>query len=253
MIWILFYYNSLPDMPTGCKLFLPDLLHRDFFKCRPHNTGHYKYPKFETLSYDEGCHCREVNNFLNRSDAEKYVVFYTRHINLKGGLRNKIVGYFKIGNPLLFEWSTAGELVRTVPNTKVHENITQRCKRKNKLLRGFEASEYVLLPKHECKPINYRSRGVPVSWGKSCIKNDIDRILNRLIKIQRQRYIRVSIKYQEETKKIMDLLKTTNGREKLISICKRCDVKIKCYYWGKNSEQVQRKKLEQLYEGKSKC
>lgn len=252
MNWILFYYNSLPDMPEGCKLFSNDLLHRDFFKCNPHNTGHYKYPKFETLSYDEGCHCRDVNNFLNKSDTEKYVVFYTRHINLKGGSKNKIVGYFKIGNPLLFEWSTAGGLVGTEPNTKAHKNITQRCKRKNnRLLRGFKASEYVLLPKHKCIPIDYRSRGVPVSWGKSFIKNDIDKILSRLI-IHRQLYIRFASKYQEETEKIMDLLKTTNEREKLIHTCQNCNVKLKCY-WGKNSEQAQRKTLEELYKGKSKC
>ena len=117
MIWILFYYNSLPDVPEGCRLFSNDVMHRDFFKCNPSNTGHYQYPKFETLSYDEGCHRREVNNFLNKNESEKYVVFYTRHTTLSGERRNKIIGYFKVGK--IFE----------------------------KRSRGFLASESILLPR----------------------------------------------------------------------------------------------------------
>lgn len=252
MIWILFYYNSLPDMPEGCSLFSPDLLHRDFFKCNPYNTGHYKYPKFETLSYDEGCHCKEVNNFLNKSDTEKYAVFYTRHTmqdkNLKGKKsENKIVGYFKVGKTFSFEWSKAGQLLS---NTEAHKNIIQRCKRKNnKLLRGFEASEYVLLSKEKCIPINYNSRGVPVSWGHSKIKN---RVKESLLELKNKLTKNIATKYQEKTNRIMELFKTADGREELIGTCQTCNVKIECY-WGKKSEQTQRETLEKLYAGKSKC
>ena len=35
MIWTLFYYNSLPDMPEGCSLFSLKVMHRDFFMCNP--------------------------------------------------------------------------------------------------------------------------------------------------------------------------------------------------------------------------
>lgn len=97
MIWILFYYNSLPEMPAECALFSREIMHRDFFKCNPTNTGHHTYPKFETLSYDEGCHPREVKDFLAKNEPDKYVVFYTRHTALSRKTRNKIVGYFKVG------------------------------------------------------------------------------------------------------------------------------------------------------------
>ena len=92
MIWILFYYNSLPDVPKGCRFFTDKVVNRDFFRCNPTNTGHYQYPKFETFSYDDGCHGKEVRNFLKKDDPEKYVLLYTRNKQ-----KNRIVGYFKVG------------------------------------------------------------------------------------------------------------------------------------------------------------
>ena len=118
-------------------------MHRDFIKCNPTNTGHYEYPKFETLSYDEGCHKWEVPRYLNRKDIEKYVVFYTRHTDTSRRSESKVVGYFKVGNEDHFTWKLG-------------------CTK-----RGFYSSESVLLPKDHCIPIDYSSRGVPVSWGNN--------------------------------------------------------------------------------------
>ncbi|MEN6616864.1 MAG: hypothetical protein ABFD12_09940 [Syntrophorhabdus sp.] len=57
----------------------------------------YRASYIPTLSYDEGCHPREVKDFLAKNEPDKYVVFYTRHTALSGKTRNKIVGYFKVG------------------------------------------------------------------------------------------------------------------------------------------------------------
>jgi len=218
MIWILFYYNSLPDMPKECCLFSNDVMHRDLFKCNPTNTGHYQYPKFETLSYDEGCHFREVNTFLKKNDPDKYVIFYTRHTSLLE-MKNKIVGYFKVG--------------RQFENPK-----------------GFFASESVLLPKCECIEINYCARGVPVSWGNSPIKNKVDRILNILKTTKRA--ANITNKYKEETKMLMKRLRTASGRKEIIDICEKCGIKSQCY-WGKKTKQFKENTLEKLYGGNRIC
>ncbi|BBB33357.1 hypothetical protein TTHT_1903 [Thermotomaculum hydrothermale] len=224
MIWILFYYNSLPDMPNGCCLFSKEVMHRDFFMCNPTNTGHYEYPKFETLSYDDGCHCREVRNFLKNSKPtkyKKYVIFYTRHTNISGDSKNKIIGYFKVGN------------------TFQYPRI------------GFSASESVLLPKDKCIDIDYKARGVPVSWGDSSIKNDMDRILNNL-KSKINSHENISKKYQKETQKIMQMLTTKSGRCRINKICNECPVKQNCF-WGKKSTGFRIKQLEYLYGGSRGC
>lgn len=217
MIWILFYYNSLPDVPEGCRLFSNDVMYRDFFKCNPTNTGHYQYPKFETLSYDEGCHRIEVNNFLKKNELEKYVVFYTRHTTLSRDKKNKVIGYFKVGK--IFE----------------------------KPKKGFFASESVLLPKHNCIGINYSSRGVPVSWGNSSIKNKIGNILYRLRKNQSSD---ISGKYQRETKNIMKRLQSLSGRKQIIDICEKCTVRNQCYCGAEINKED---KLYKLYKGNTKC
>ena len=219
MIWILFYYNSLPDAPEGCRLFSNAVMHRDFFKCNPTNTGHYQYPKFETLSYDEGCHRREVNNFLNKNESEKYVAFYTRYTTLSGEGKNKIIGYFKVGEK--FE----------KPN------------------RGFLASESILLPKDKCIEINYNSRGVPVSWGNSSVRNDVDRILSMLIT---KPTTDITDKYKKETKMIMDRLLTVSGRKEIIDTCEKCEVKAQCY-WGRKTKRFKEYTLKKLYGGNRVC
>lgn len=218
MIWILFYYNSLPDMPEGCLLFSNDMMHRDFFKCNPTNTDHYQYPKFETLSYDEGCHCREVNRFLERHDPDKYVVFYTRHTSRQEEKKNKIVGYFKVG--------------------KQFENP-----------RGFSASESVLLPKNKCIGIPYSGRGVPVSWGNSSIKNYVAEKLKTLIT---NPPANIEKGYKEETKRIMDILNTKSGKKKIIEICETCEVKSQCY-WGRKTRQHKEYQLKELYGENRSC
>jgi uracil-DNA glycosylase len=209
MIWILFYYNSLPDMPEGCRLFSPEIMHRDFFQCNPTNTGHHAYPKFESLSYDEGCHRREVRAFLKKSDPDKYGIFYTRHTPLSGARKNKVVGYFKVGSRL--------------PGPKV----------------GFRASEAVLLPRAQCKEIGYDKRGVPVSWGRSEYRDEIDKILREL---QRKTRDNLAGKYQEETAKVMKKLSTAAGRRQLIKNCEQCSVRSSCY-WGRKRN----KDLNKLY------
>ena len=219
MIWVLFYYNSLPDMPEGCSLFSNDIMHRDFFKCNPTNTGHYQYPKFETLSYDAGCHCRQVVRFLQKEDCNKYVMFYTRHTALKGSSINKIVGYFKVGE----------------------EFESPR--------KGFRASESVLLPKNKCIKINYTSRGVPVSWGKSSIKNEINEILHNL---KTEQFTNISDRYQKETEKITDRLQTSSMREEIITICEECKFRNKCY-WGKKTKTAKKKTLNELYGNVKTC
>lgn len=206
-------------MPDGCSLFSPEVMHRDFFMCNPTNTGHYQYPRFETLSYDEGCHCKEVKNFLKKAAAEKYVVFYTRNTNLAGSVKNKIIGFFKVG----------------------------RCFDSPK--KGFFSSENVLLPKDQSIGINYSSKGVPVSWGYSSVKNEIYRILSSLKANNR---IDISSKYQAETQKIMKCLQTSAGRKQIIDICENCNVKKQCY-WGRRSKQYKEDKLNKLYGKKTSC
>lgn len=215
----MFYYNSLPDMPAGCTIFSPEIMHRDLFMCNPTNTGHYQYPRFETLSYDEGCHCREVKNFVNKADPEKYVVFYTRNTDLAGTKKNKVIGFFKVG----------------------------RCIAPPK--KGFFSSESILLPKGQSIGINFSSRGVPVSWGNSSVKNDINGILNSL---KTNSGIDISAKYKAETHKIMKCLQTQQGRRQIINTCENCKVKMQCY-WGKQPTQYKEDKLNKLYGKKSSC
>lgn len=218
MIWTLFYYNSLPEMPVECPLFSNEVLHRDFLKCNPTNTGHYTYPKFETLSYDIGCHPREVKNFLAKTEPDKYVVFYTRHTLLTGERRNKIVGYFKVGN--------------IIENPK-----------------GFVASESVLLPKDKCIEIDYSSRGVPVSWGNSSVKNDVE---NALISLINDRTADISYRYKKETRKIMSRLLTTSGRKRTTEMCEKCSGKARCY-WGGKASSLREETLERLYGDQKEC
>jgi len=213
MNWILFYYNSLPDMPEGCSLFSSDIMHRDLLMCNPKNTGHYKYPRFEDFSYDEGCHRREVNTILNKRESEIYVIFYTRNVDLSKNSRNKIVGYFKVG----------------------------QCFQTPK--RGFFSADTVLLPKNRSIPIDYSSIGVPVSWGKSTVKPEIDRILPGLINMKE---FDISLRYQKETQNIMKMLKSPSGRKRLIDNCEECTVQRQCY-WGKKPKQSKKNKLHELY------
>jgi len=228
-VWILFYYNSLPDLPAGCPYFSKEIMHRDFIKCNPKNTGHYEYPKFETLSYDEGCHHCEVNRYLDRSDHEKYVVFYTRHIISSRDSENKVVGYFKVGKEDHFHWKQGR------PPT-----------------RGFHSSESVLLPKSLCKPIDYTSRGIPVSWGSSSIKSKINYILSHLISIKNNSVLNIYEKYQTETNEIMDLLLTQSGRETIYNNCLyNCPFKHNCFF----SKKLKNEKLQyvqNLYENYTK-
>lgn len=224
MMWMLFYYNSLPDMPKGCRLFSNDVMHRDFFKCNPTNTNHYEYPKFETLSYDMGCHCREVERLLERDDPDKYVIFYTRHTSLDGKQthRNKVVGYFKVG---------------------------KQFKRPKK---GFYASERVLLPKNKCIEINYKSRGVLSSRGKSDkIHKKISVLLNNL---RKKRSLDISCKYKKETKKIMNKLHTLMGEKEIIKSCEECESQKLCF-WGRKMARHNNpvEYLKRLYMGRHAC
>jgi len=214
MIWILFYYNSLPDFPKKCLFFFDDVMYRDFFMCNPTNTLHYEYPKFETLSYDDGCHYKEVRNFLEKIDSEKYVLFYTRHNG-----SNKVVGYFKVGKPF--------------SNGKT----------------GFKSSETVLLTKDRCIEIRYESRGVPVSWGNSDIKPRIDKILKQLISDRKND---ISDQYKVSTKKIMDLLNSPTGQNNMITQCEKCSYKNECN-WGRYTKEKKIKRLTELYGNSEKC
>lgn len=218
MEWILFYYNSLPDLPSACPFFSSQLMHRDFLMCNPSNTGHHEYPKFETLSYDEGCHPREVRSFLNRPDSEKYVIFYTRHTNSNGDRINKVIGYFKVG-----------------------QLINRPC--------GFVASDAVLLPKGQAIPIHYASRGVPTSWGSSGVKDEVNRILGRLMSLAERD---VSAKYQSESKSVMEMLLSKPGRKKIRETCESCGYRSSCY-WGSKSFATRDGVLRKLYEGKKPC
>lgn len=213
MVWTLFYYNSLPDFPKECPYILDDVMYRDFFKCNPTNTGHYEYPKFETLSYDDGCHGKRVRDFLNINDPEKYVLLYTRHNNL-----SKVVGYFKVGEKF--------------SNGKT----------------GFKSSETVLLPKDKCIEIPYNSRGVPVSWGKSDIKPEVEKILKQL---KSEKKTDISNTYKESTSKIMKMLTTTTGQTKMISTCEKCSDKTECH-WGMYTKEKKVNRLNELYGEKSK-
>lgn len=218
MEWILFYYNSLPDLPSACPFFSSQLMHKDFLMCNPSNTGHYRYPKFETLSYDEGCHSRELHSFLSRPNPEKYVIFYTGHTNSNGDRSNKVIGYFKVGK------------------------LTKRPF-------GFVASEVVLLPKAHAIPISYASRGVPTSWGNSNVKKEINRILRDLMASTKRD---ISIQYQLESKSIMAMLLSKSGRKNILETCENCDFHSSCY-WGKKSFTNRERVLKKLYEEKHPC
>jgi hypothetical protein len=216
--WILFYYNSLPDMPDSCALFSRQVMHRDFVRCNPSNTGHHEYPKFETLSYDEGCHGPQIRKIVERQPEERYVVFYTRHTRLDGGRMNKLVGYFKVG-----------------------------AKAKGTKRKGFSASEAVLLPKDKCVPISYHGRGVPVSEGNSSAKRKVDAFLEKCFK---NKPLNISRLYRTETATIMKDLKSARGRRKILNTCTSCDRAQDCF-WGRtrNKEEV----LDQLYAKVSVC
>jgi hypothetical protein len=196
-------------------------MYRDFFKCNPTNTGHYKYPIFETLSYDEGCHREKVKYFLNKKDdPEKYVLFYTRHSDLTGKSKNKVVGYFKVGE-------------KTFLKGKV----------------GFISSDTVLLSKEDCYDIDFQSEGVPVSWGKSTIKPTIDKFLKKLMTHKK---LDISNEYKVKTIEIMNQLKTKSGRTEFVSVCEKCSVKSQCY-WGKYREETKINRLNNLYGKTEEC
>lgn len=205
-------------MPKGCKLFNPKIQNRDLLMCNPSNTGHYKYPKFEDFSYDTGCHEREVKKFLRHTDPEKYVVFYTRHTDLSSNNINKVVGFFKVG-------------------------LINRSKTR------FIASEKVLLRKKHQTVINFNSRGVPVSWGDSGIKDFVNKTLDELIISNN---IDASIDYQNETINIMNQLRNSYGRKHIIEFCENCSEKSKCY-WGCVKKQYKIKRLHKLYKDNQVC
>jgi len=218
MEWILFYYNSLPDLPPSCPFFSSHLLHRDFLMCNPSNTGHYEYPKFETFSYDEGCHWRELHSFLKRPELEKYVIFYTRHTNANRDRKNKVVGYFRVG-------------------------------KLTKSPFGFIASDVVVLSKDQSIPISYASRGVPVSWGNSFIKEEVNRILNLLMLSAKSE---ISVEYYAESKSVMSMLSSRTGRKYMLETCEGCRHRLSCY-WGKKPFAIRNKVLKELYERKRQC
>ena len=219
MLWYLFYYNSLPDMPNGCSLFSREIMHRDFFECNPTNTRHHLYPRFEEMSYDEHCHPPEVKRIVESNDREKFVVFYTRHTTLAGERKNKIVGYFKVGKTF------------NVP------------------IAGFYASKAVLLPKQKCIEINYTGRGVPVSHGGSVIRRMVDRIL---IQLRTGTIDNIADEYKEETKRIVQLLATDQGRKHVVDACEECGLRSLCH-WGKMTRHKKESKLESLYGKKQGC
>jgi hypothetical protein len=218
MEWILFYYYSLPDLPSACPFFSSQIMHRDFLMCNPRNPGHYTYPKFETLSYDEGCHERDVRSFLGRTDPDKYVVFYTRHTNSNGERNNKVIGYFKVGK------------------------LTNRPL-------GFFASDVVLLPKNQTIPIPYTSKGVPRSWGNSPVKQCVNGILQHLMSLANRD---VSAQYQTETKTIMAMLLSKTGRKRMQTTCDSCRYRTSCY-WGKKPSANRERVLDKWYGGENPC
>jgi hypothetical protein len=187
--------------------------------CNPYNTGHYKYPKFETLSYDEGCHSREVHNFLKRPDSDKYVIFYTRHTNANGEWSNKVVGYFKVGKLMNHTF-------------------------------GFSASECILLLKNQAIPITYTSRGVPVSWGNARVKDEVNVIFRRLMSLSKEND--VSEKYRSESQSIVAMLRSEIGRKKMLETCESCAYNSTCY-WGKKNFTKRYQILKELYKGEKSC
>lgn len=218
MIWILFYYNSLPDLPVKCPYFSPHIMHRDFLLCNPTNTGHYQYPRFETLSYDEGCHRRKVHSFLQQSDPDKYVLFYTRHTDTQSESKNVVVGYFKVG-------------------------------RFTKKPFGFVASDLVLLSRNKAIPISYKGRGVPTSWGHSKIKSALNRILQNLMSLTSDD---ISVQYQNETRKVMAMFRSRSGKKAMLETCKNCTYRTSCY-WGKKPAIRRQNILNDLYTGGKTC
>ena len=141
---------------------------------------------------------------------------------MSGAKQNKVVGYFKVGDQF------------TEPRI------------------GFMASESVLLPKSKSFPIAYSGRGVPASWGNSKFKDRIDEILKELQSLK-NKDIDITKLYQEETKKIMDMLNSQSGINELIETCNKCTFKKKCKFWGGKSEQDRRKKIGELYSRKENC
>jgi hypothetical protein len=220
-------------MPEGCILFSQEILHRDFFRCNPSNTGHHEYPKFEKMSYDSGCTPRTVNNFLAKAKADNdaYAIFRTRHASLKSKSSStvKVVGYFKFGKQDIFKY----------PKLKGEK-------------RGFWADEVILLPKDECIEIDYSYRSPLVSWTKVLGNhhNHINNVLKSL-KTLKTSDKNIKDKYQKETREIMNLLKKRSGREEIMRICDNCKVKLDCY-WGKKSKDF-RSELENLYSNQSSC
>ena len=156
----------------------------------------------------------DVKHFLKTEDPEKYVLFYTRHNS-----KNKVVGYFKVG--------------KTFSNGKI----------------GFESSESLLLPKEKCMNISYESRGVPVSWGKSKINPEVEKVLKRL---KSEKKTDISNTYKVSTSKIMKMLTTKTGQDKMISTCEKCSDKTECH-WGKYTKEKKVNRLNELYGTTEEC
>lgn len=217
MIWILFYYNSLPQFPENCSFISNEIVHRDYFMCNPTNTGHYQYPLFEKLAYDTGCHTKEVANFLKKEDPDKYVIFYTRMTDSNGKSKNRVVGYLKVG--------------------KLYDDAT-----------GFYASESVLLSREDCIDIDFNGRSVPVSWGNSKVKVEVESILKYL---KSKSTSDISSKYKTETTEVMSRISNSNLRKDMLSLCNNCESSKNCF-WGKSSNNKKNLFLEKYYAQKSK-
>jgi hypothetical protein len=210
MTWILVRYDSLPDMPSKCRIFSPSLVHRDFFECNPANTGQKSLPRFELMTCESGSHKSQLRKLLRQPTVEKYVVFYTRHTRLKGEWKNKIVGYFKVH-----------------PETRGNG--------------GFRACEVVLLPKTKCAELPRSVRGAAVSWGRSKVKARVERFVRRCAG---RKADDMSELYQRESSIIAAAFSHRSGQRWFVRTCSSCPRGAACH-WGRKADKGET--LQRLY------
>ena len=205
----------MPEVPNKCLLFSGKAVHRDFFISNPQNKSHYQYPKFETYSYDIGCHSKQVKKIINLKDKEKYTIFYTNYLTIGGGCTNIVTGLFSVDKYDAFLGSS------------------------------FSTDKPIMLLKTDCIPIDYKARGVPASYGNSKIKHHINHAIEILLNKLNSKS-NISDIYNYESNKIVNLAKTRDGIDEIINTCTRCISKQICFF-GRKNDLAKRQKLINIY------
>jgi len=201
----LFYYYSSPPMPECCYLQMrPDIAYRNmlFLPCEKKRI-HFELPMFEDHTYNTICNPNGVMSLIKRPEShEKYVIFRTRN-RITG--EGNVIGYYRLGQAYYCE-------------SKMFDN--------DGFIWGFKASESFLLRSGDLKfPIARPGRNYRKTWDT---KSDRwPKYLPQALKqIRRKRNF--SDLYQQETNRLVALLKDEKKVEEWRRYCNSCEAKLQC-------------------------